>query len=68
MRVNRFKLVRLEKGLRQLDVARAAGIAEGYMSRIETGRVIPSPELLRRLAAALDVPTESLDEDCDRGR
>ena len=55
MSVNRFKLARLEKGLRQIDVARAADIGEGYVSRIETGRVSPAPALLRRIAQALNV-------------
>ena len=55
MGVNRFKLARLEKGLRQIDVARAAGIGEGYVSRIETDRVNPTPALLRRIARALNV-------------
>ncbi len=55
MGVNRFKLARLEKGLRQIDVARAAGIGEGYVSRIETGRVTPATALLRRIAQALNV-------------
>ena len=68
MRVNRFKIARLEKGLRQLDVARAAGIGEGYMSRIETGRVTPSRELVQRLATVLDVPSDYLAAEGDRGR
>ena len=55
MGMNRFKLARLEKGLRQLDVARAAGIGEGYVSRIETGRVDPGPDLVQRIAIALNV-------------
>jgi len=68
VRVNRFKIARLEKGLRQLDVARAAGIGEGYMSRIETGRVTPSRELVQRLATVLDVPSDYLAAEGDRGR
>jgi transcriptional regulator with XRE-family HTH domain len=53
--LNRFKLARLEKGLRQIDIARAAGIGEGYVSRIETGRVEPGPDLVRRIAQALNI-------------
>ena len=63
MGMNRFKLARLERGLRQIDVARAAGIGEGYVSRIETGRVDPSPELVRRIAQALNVGTDYFSED-----
>jgi transcriptional regulator with XRE-family HTH domain len=66
--VNKFKSARLEKGLRQLDVARAAGVGEGYISRIETGRVTPSRELLQRLAAVLDVPSDYLATESDHAQ
>ena len=55
MGMNRFKLARLEKGLRQIDVARAAHVGEGYLSRIETGRVNPKPDVVYRIAQALNV-------------
>ena len=62
MGLTRIKMVRLQRGLRQYDVARRAGIAESYMSKIETGRVKPCPELLARIAAVLDVAPETLRE------
>jgi transcriptional regulator with XRE-family HTH domain len=60
MGVNRFKLARLEKGLRQIDVARAAHIGEGYLSRIETGRVNPRPEVVKRIAQVLNISSDFL--------
>ncbi|HEX5132083.1 MAG TPA: helix-turn-helix transcriptional regulator [Candidatus Krumholzibacteria bacterium] len=67
-RLSRFKMIRLERGLRQIDIARVAGVAEGYVSRIETERVTPSRALLERLAAALGVTVEYLAGEDDRGR
>jgi transcriptional regulator with XRE-family HTH domain len=67
MGLNRFKLARLAKGLRQIDVARAAGIGEGYVSRIETGRAEPGPDLVRRIAQALHIEPEYLAGDSSEG-
>jgi transcriptional regulator with XRE-family HTH domain len=61
--LNRFKRARLEKGLRQIDIARAAGIGEGYVSRIETGRVEPGPDLVRRIAQALNIDPDYFARD-----
>ena len=67
MGLNRFKLARLEKGLRQIDIARAAGIGEGYVSRIETGRVEPGPDLVRRIAQALHIDPDYFARDSSDG-
>ena len=60
MAINRFKLARLERGFRQLDIARAVGLGETQVSRIETGRMKPARELVERIARALDVTPEYL--------
>lgn len=44
---------RIEAGLKQIDLARQAGISKPHMSSIEHGRVNPSPPVLGRLAEAL---------------
>lgn len=68
MGLSRIKLVRLQRGLRQWDVARAAGVTESYLSRLETGRVEPSSELLERLAAVLGVSPQTLRGDVGTGQ
>lgn len=45
--------MRDDAGLTQSELARAAGVAQGYLSRIEAGTVAPSVETYARLAAAL---------------
>jgi transcriptional regulator with XRE-family HTH domain len=48
---------RKRRRLSQLDLALEAGVSARHVSFIETGRATPSPEMLLRLAAKLDVPT-----------
>lgn len=45
-----------QRGLSQLDLALAAGVSSRHLSFLETGRSSPSPGMVLRLAAALDVP------------
>lgn len=45
-----------QRGLSQLDLALAADVSSRHVSFIETGRSTPSPEMVLRLATALDVP------------
>jgi len=47
--------LRLRSGFTGTDLAEAAGINRAYLSHIEAGRKEPSPEVTRRLAAALKV-------------
>lgn len=51
--LKRLSVVRREKGLSQAKVARAAGIDQATMSRIESGRYVPYPSELQRVADAL---------------
>jgi len=44
---------RVLAGMAQVDLARAADIDQGYLSRIENGRQRPGPRALKRLAGAL---------------
>lgn len=48
--------LRKAKGLTQVDLARAAGIAQGYLSDLESGRRKGGADTLAALAAALDCP------------
>jgi transcriptional regulator with XRE-family HTH domain len=47
---------RRQRGLSQLDLASAADVSSRHVSFLETGRSAPGPEMVLRLAAALDVP------------
>ena len=55
--------VREGQGLTLTDVATAAGISAGMLSRLETGHVTPSLETLVALAAALGVRPALLLQD-----
>ncbi|MCB9752372.1 MAG: helix-turn-helix transcriptional regulator [Myxococcales bacterium] len=45
-----------QRGLSQLDLSLAADVSSRHVSFLETGRSVPSAEMVLRLAAALDVP------------
>lgn len=60
--MSKFRLARMSKGLKQIDLARLAGITEILISRIETGRSKPTPEVVAKIANALGVPVASLGE------
>jgi len=51
----RLAAERQRKGVTQATVARRAGLAAEYLSRIETGRVQPTFRTVLRVAEALDV-------------
>jgi DNA-binding XRE family transcriptional regulator len=48
--------IRKWRGLTQVEVSAAAGIAQGYLSDLEAGRRHGSVETLRSLAKAMNVP------------
>ncbi|MEX0405710.1 helix-turn-helix transcriptional regulator [Aquibium sp. LZ166] len=52
----RLKAIRTWCGLVQRDVAAEAGIAQGYLSDLESGRKTGSMETIEKLARILDVP------------
>ena len=56
----RLREVRLQQGLTQADLEKATGLLRSHVSRIETGRRMPSVETLERLAAALKTPLHVL--------
>jgi transcriptional regulator with XRE-family HTH domain len=49
-----IRLTRIAQHRKQSDVAQALGISRERISQLETGRSIPGPNLLDRLAVALD--------------
>ena len=52
----RIRQFRQRHNLKQIELARRAGINQGYLSSIERGHRDPSATALRALAVALDVP------------
>ena len=55
-----IKLLRTVSGLKQKDLAKAAGIKANYLSLVEAGKREPSLAVLRALANELNVPTSLL--------
>jgi transcriptional regulator with XRE-family HTH domain len=51
-----LKQWRAQRGLSQLDLALAADVSARHVSFIETGRSLPSAEMVLRLASTLSVP------------
>jgi transcriptional regulator with XRE-family HTH domain len=54
-----FRAVRIKKGLRQSDVAEAAGVSQQTVSKVEGGRFARlSVDVMRRVATAIDARVE----------
>ena len=49
------------------ELAKKVGISSPFLSDIELGRRFPSEEILAKLASALNVPLEDLQQYDDRG-
>lgn len=60
-----IKRIRLEQGRLQFQVAAAAGIHAARLSVIETGRAQPKPEEVARIAIALGVAVDALQQPAD---
>ena len=53
---NKARKRRLELGMTQLALAKAAGTSREYINRIEMGRVVsPGIKICKKIAAALEV-------------
>ena len=56
-----LKRIREGKGMTQLELARRAHVAQGYLSELEVGqKKNPGIETLRKIAKALSVPVTEL--------
>lgn len=51
----RIKQLRLEKGMRQVDLSEKIGIEDSALRRIESGRVNSSINMLRKIAKGLEI-------------
>jgi transcriptional regulator with XRE-family HTH domain len=48
--------VRIEKRLKQFELAKKVGVSASYLSSIERDKQVPDIDLLQRICMALDVP------------
>ena len=68
-----IKRLRIERGLKQSQLAKNAGINQGYLSELESCKKYPGSLIIHKLAIALDVKEqiifdiaknhESIDDD-----
>jgi transcriptional regulator with XRE-family HTH domain len=63
-----LRQVRQQRHLNMLELARAAGVLPSIVFLTERGRVRPEPEMAQRIAAALGVDVETIDEFHGRPR
>ena len=61
----RIKRLRVSAGYTVSELARRAGLSQGYLSQIEMGRARPSVRALAKTAQALAVPLTSLLSESD---
>jgi len=54
----KIRELRIEKNIKQVELAKLAGISNTYLSDIEKGRTLPSLKTLYKLASALNVDVD----------
>ena len=59
-KISRLKLERAERRLSQFELAKMVGVNEVTISRIETGRLTPAPDLKSKIATVLGKPAYEL--------
>jgi transcriptional regulator with XRE-family HTH domain len=64
----RIRTLRNSRGMSQAELAKAAALSRGYLSRVEIAMQSPTLEVIERLAAALKMKPADLLEDRPRGR
>ena len=57
---NKFREIRLKKGLKQTDVAKKAGLNSNYYAKVERGEAIPSVITLKKVLGALGVKSSEI--------
>ena len=60
MVLSNLKLIRLQKGITQLDVAKALQIDQTYLSKLENKHEVLTDELLKKLAEYYGVEQKEL--------
>lgn len=57
---NRIKNYRVERGMTQIELAKKAGLSQGYLSDLEKNRFNPTTPIIIGIAVALDVSVDGL--------
>lgn len=57
-----LRVIREKDGHTLTSLAKAAGMSLGYLSDLENGRRWPNPQMTKKLAVALKVPTSVLEK------
>lgn len=58
--LSNLKLVRLQKGYKAKEVAEKLDVSPAYISKLENGSAVVTPEILVRLARVYGVPAKEL--------
>lgn len=58
--ISRLEIVRKQRGVRAVELARAVGVAPSHISQIERGWRTPSSSVMERAASALRTPVSEL--------
>lgn len=58
--MNRIKVLRLERNIKQVDLAKAVSVSQAALSGYETGKYEPDFDTLKRIAAYFDVSIDYL--------
>ncbi|WP_187386096.1 helix-turn-helix domain-containing protein [Paenibacillus tuaregi] len=62
--IRKIKLKRIQKGWTQMELAEKSGVPQPTISQIEQGnRKYPTHESIRKIAMALEVDMQELDDD-----
>lgn len=65
---SRIKALRMERGIRQNELAQKGGLTPSLVSQIESDKLTPSLHTLGRLAGALGLPIGALFDQAPNGR
>ena len=60
VRTERLTELRIKRGLSQTELARGAGITNGYVSQIERGLYAPSPKVAKLIAEVLHTDFDTI--------
>lgn len=58
-----IKRIRLQKGIKQIDLSYQCEIDRSNLRRIESGRTAPSIKTICRIASAMNIPVKDLFPD-----
>ena len=61
-----LKAFRLEKRLTQEQLSERVGVCHSFIGQLETGRKLPSLEMLFRIAEVLEIPASELVRELER--